>query len=208
MFKVKNAVSMTLAVAGLMMASSASAQNFNATRTGPIWVNGWVEIDNTPAGGDYERFSCKVRGHGRAIQGTNTIIIDGLQALHRSSGQVPRGCHLVTMRNLPWTVTVTGPLINGVPELALASTNTLTISPLSFVVDSGCGNGTGGGSVVAGMTWTQDVVPLAGNFTDPAYSTIAFNAAPILSGPNGTGTVDCVINKGILKITRPSAPVL
>lgn len=201
-----------IAAMAMGLSSGVSAQGVPGLYpAGPIWINGYVSVDNTPKGGNYDDFACKVKGYGRIGNWSNQIIIEGIQALHRSSGQIPRGCHSVLTANFPWTLT-----INAAPTPDSAVTSSTTNVTLAGVVfnappEPGCGTDSGatGGTINTGgggtITWRQDIVPfvftLPKHNSDPAYSTLLLDNA-LIAETTGPG---CRIN-GILKITRPVAP--
>lgn len=203
----KNQKLKALVVGGIaataMAMSGQAAAVWDNSATGPVWINGYISVDNTgEPGGIFNDFACKIKGHGMAIPGTNTIRIDGIQALNRSSGQAPRGCHFVQMRNLPWLVTVNAsPAPSGT---GISSTTNVSFTGVEFQAvlptpppQPGCGDGDG--TVTGGVTWTQMRHQI--DMSDAAYSTLTFNSAPLLSDDG-----ECLIT-GVLKFTRPLAPV-
>lgn len=53
-----------IAAVAMGMSSGAIAQTPTAGLypAGPVWINGYVSVDNTGKGGSYTDFACKVRG--------------------------------------------------------------------------------------------------------------------------------------------------
>lgn len=201
-------------VTGLAVASFsniASAQTKGLYPAGPVWINGYVSVNNVPKGGNFTDFACKVKGHGRIVDGTSQILIEGVQALHRSSGQIPRGCHTVVASNLPWIVEIHSqptPDPNGLFPPVTASTGDVTVTGVVFQAvgtgQPGCGTDAPG-TIKSDVIWRQDVVPfttgLPQTFDDPAYSTLLLDDAEIQEDK-----IDGCRISGILKITRPVAP--
>lgn len=205
----KKKVLVTGAVMALGMAVSgvASAQTDILRPSGPVEINGYVSINNTGRpGGLFTDFACKVKGYGRIANNSRQIVIEGIQAQSRSSGQIPRGCVGVTAANLPWTVTI-GANPAGAP---VAVTNNVTVTGVVFQAppQPGCGTSSGavGGTLGAGtVLWSQDGVDPTMVAADASYSTLTFTNTVITETPNTNQ--NCVLN-GLIKITRPLAPTM
>lgn len=208
--KVKSSMVGLLSAAGFVIGSAgtvAQAVEFDSHTWGPIELNGYVEVDNTGVGGGVPNFACKIVGYGRIDpnypttgSGANKLWIDGLQARHRASGDAPEGCNFVRFYNLPWEVVFTG---------TDPDAPTVVINNVGFQMPPlpGCGMDSGGVTVSNGLVWSNGGphVPTGGlgPAGDGVYSTLGFTNSIVRDG-NG----DCVIMKGIVKITRPHAPVL
>lgn len=206
----------SIAAMAMGLSSGVAAQGLYPA--GPVEINGYVSVDNTGRGGNFTDFACKIKGYGRIMdQPNNTqILIEGVQALHRSSGQIPRGCYLVQTWNFPWVVSINAaPVPHAFPYSGISSTGNVTISGIAFQAvgsgEPGCGTALKppGGTITAGATWTQDTVPFAHSSNlpkyaaDPSYSTITLDSAVIQEADEGKE--NCAIS-GILKVTRPVGP--
>lgn len=87
--------------AGVLASGAAVAQS-------PVVGWGYVSIDHTDKFGPFEDFRCAVQVLGRTDSSGDLISITGVVPLADGQGEIPTGCALVSVDQLPWTTTVTG----------------------------------------------------------------------------------------------------
>lgn len=192
----KTLIAGMLSAGAVAVSGGAFAQTVQLSPEGPVWVQGYVSVNNTGAGGAFTDFNCKVKGHGRILPGNNgVILVEGVQALNHAAGQIPGGCHGVFMANLPWTMVVSGPG----SQVGQLQHYSASISGVAFQAppQPGCAGTIEG-------TWIEHEAPTVGSGTPalgdiqyPAYSRFVVEDAEMDNG--------CVIS-GLLKFTRPDAP--